>query len=153
MHSLVLRDEEAAALQRATGALVAIGDDGCIAFANDDALWVLGWDHNLVGLPMSAIVPRRDRPRHSDAFTRFVASLHPSLSYPKAQRALAQDGTERDVQVAVHAYRRPDASLFLCGALALADEPPPDLEALGAVLRRHGYERVGQPGSLGRLPV
>lgn len=135
----MLRPAEAAALARASGAVVAVGDDGRIAFATPEALRLLGWSTNLVGEPLSALVPERLRDRHHHRYEHFVLSPRKELGYPKVQPARGEDGLEHPVQVDILAFQRPDSSLFLCSALAAADGEPPSLGLVHSDLAARGY--------------
>lgn len=137
----MIRQAEAKALQNAVGALLAIGDDGLIAFANPEALRLLGWDHNLIGQPLSALVPNELRPRQSAAYEAFVLTRR-ATSYPKVQPAKGQDGSPRHVYVSVAAFERPDGSLFLCSALGEPRAGLPEVQDLAQRLESAGYRRL-----------
>lgn len=138
----MLRPEEAKALHVAEGAVVAVGDDGHIAFATPAALALLGWDTSLVGKTLQAIVPPRLRERHSKGFRTYVASRTPKLHYPAIEPALGMDGAEREVAIVVVGFRRPDGSLFMCSALGPPGGPPPTLGRTESELVESGYRRL-----------
>jgi PAS domain S-box-containing protein len=137
----MIRHPEATALQSARGAFLALGDDGLVAYANPEALRLLGWDHNLIGKPLRAIVPEELRNRQSQAYEAFVVTRRVT-SYPKVQPAKGQDGSLRQVYVSVAAFERPDGSLFLCSALGEPRAGLPDVQGLARALAEAGYQRL-----------
>ena len=149
----MLRPEEALALPLTNGAVVALGDDGLIAYCNPAALALLGWSSNLQGKSLSAVVPQRLQDKHHDAFAHFSTVRHPTTTYPRIQPALGEDGKERNVQIAIVAYRRPDSSIFLCSALARPGAPWPSLEATHTELIAHGYTVIEPKGEVLRIVV
>ena len=138
----MLRPEEKTALQDADGALIAVGDDGFIAFATPAALALVGWDETLVGRPLQTIVPPRLRQRHAKGFRDYVVSRRPKLHYPAREPALGLDGKEREVEIVVAAFRRPDGSMFMCSALGPVGGPVPNVGHLESALRDVGYQRL-----------
>ncbi len=141
--SWMLRPQERDALQLATGAVVAVGDDGLIAFVSPAALELLGWDGTLLRKPLSVLVPGRLKEAHHASFRSFTTSLEPRHHYPAVQPALTMDGRERDVQIDVAVFRRPDTSLFFCSTMAPVGRSPPSLGPVHNRLVAHGYVPVG----------
>ena len=139
----MLRPHERWALQHIDGAVLALGDDGCIGFATPGAQDLLGWDAGLVGQPLSIIVPERLRARQKASYEQFVV-LQGRRQQGNVHRhpALCRDGSERPVQIEVAGFRRTDGSLFLCAGLADDLEPRPELGALEVFLAAEGYRRV-----------
>lgn len=138
----MLRPQEARALPLSKGAIVAVGDDGRIAYCSPAALALLGWSDRLIGRPFPAIIPGRLKAAHHDAFAKLSSSRRPLTASPQVQPVLAEDGREVLVQVAVVVYRRPDTSLFLCAALSMPDAPWPSLGAAHFELSTNGYSVV-----------
>lgn len=142
----MLRPVEDDALARTGGAVVALGDDGLIAYANAHALRLLRWSHRLVGQRLGVLVPDRLKQRHRDSFQRFVVTRSRRFPYPKVQPAVGEDGQEHAVTVQVLAYRRPDGSLFLCSTMAREGEPAPSLGRVHGHLDANGYRLLaGDP--------
>jgi PAS domain S-box-containing protein len=135
----MLRPEEAAALQTARHPVIAIGDDGLVGYASRSALALVGWSQALVGKPLSALIPERLMPHHKQAYHRFVVTRKQARYEARVQPALAEDGSERPVQVFVGGFRRNDGSLFVCATLAPPGLPGLDLGGIPDALRRYGY--------------
>lgn len=129
-------------MAQARGAIVAVGDDGFIAFATPAALQLLGWDASLVGKPQQTIVPLRLRDRHRAGLKAFVVSRHHKLHYPAREPALCQDGSEREIDIVVIGFRRPDGSMFLCSTLGAPGGAAPSLGDVELNLSASGYQRL-----------
>lgn len=129
-------------MRGADGAILAVGDDGFIAFATPAALALVGWDDTLVGRPLQTIVPPRLRQRHAKGFRDYVVSRQAKLHYPAREPALGIDGKEREVEIVVVAFRRPDGSMFMCSALGPIGGPAPTVENLETALVDFGYRRL-----------
>lgn len=138
----MLREPEERALRAAHEPILAIGDDGHIAFANAAALALLGWDGSLVGQPMSAIIPPQLRAAQSQAYGRFTASRRARGRFPSVQPARGQDGADRPLLVDVLAFHRPDGGLFMCMSLAAPDGEAPGLAEFRIALSKAGYAKV-----------
>lgn len=137
----MLRQAEASALNNATGAVLAVGDLGLIAYANPEALRLLGWDHALIGRPLSAMVPPELQPAQSEAYGNFVITRQ-ATTYPKVQPAVGRDGRLRQVYVNVAAFERPDGSLFLCSFLGEPRGDPPTGGRVVQDLQDNGYRLI-----------
>jgi PAS domain-containing protein len=149
----MLRAAEEAALAKTGGAVVALGDDGLIAYANAHALRLLRWSRRLEGQRLSVLVPDRLKERHHDGFQRFVLARAERFPYPKVQPSVGEDGQEHSVTVQVLAYRRPDGSLFLCSTMARGGEPAPSLGRAHEHLDANGYRLLaGDPEAVHPRP-
>jgi PAS domain-containing protein len=145
----VLRPAEEAALVKAFGAVVAIGDDGLVAYANARALRLLHWSRHLVGQRLSVLVPDRLKERQHRSFQGFVLARGRPFPYPKVLPAVGEDGQERPVLVQVLAFRRPDGSLFMCSSMAPEGEPAPPLASVHDELAANGYRLLaGDPAAV-----
>ena len=141
----MLRPAEERALQKGTGALLALGDDGRIGYASAGAQALLGWDDGLVGQPLSVIVPQRLHALFRSGFGHFVTTGgrdRPGSARIHRHPAKRRDGSEWPVQIHVRGFRRPDGSLFICAGLAVDPGPSPVLDPVALALAGHGYTRL-----------
>jgi PAS domain S-box-containing protein len=131
---------EPSLLDGAPGAMVAVDDLGLIAHANDAALALLGWDRELIGLPLYCIIPERLRARHLTGFTRYLRSGESRLQGGTVRvPALLRSGDECMIDLTIRVYRRPDGSKLAVAALeavALGTAPPALREIEDALSRR-----------------
>lgn len=111
--SLVLLDGMVDAVVLATGA-------GIISYVNPAAATLLGTDAvDLVGMPLSTIVPERLRTQHEVGFRRYVETRQSRLvgGAPVRLPVLRADGTEVDIDLALSAHRTRDGDDLFLGTL------------------------------------
>lgn len=84
-------------------ALLAVDSDGHITFLNRAAERLLARRrHQLVGRPLTDVIPKRFRQRHADAFARHLATGSGALiGRPIRVPVLRGDGTEVDVELLI----------------------------------------------------
>jgi PAS domain S-box-containing protein len=136
-------DTEPELLDAIEGPLMAVGDDGLIAYANQDALDLLGWDLGLVGRPLFHIIPVRLRERHRAGFARYLHSGESRLQGGTVRvPALLYDGSEQMIDLTIRVYRRPDGTKLAVAGLLAAElgTPPPGLRVLEDALAKRLYE-------------
>jgi len=136
-------DETRLLYEVASGAVVAVDDDGLIGFATPSALELLGWDESLIGRPLTTVIPDRLLPRHLAGFARYVrtgvSNLQGSTVRVPARR---RDGTEKDIDLTIRVFRRPDGSKLVSAALSepALGHAPPHLVILERALVKRMYE-------------
>lgn len=103
------------------GDAIVIADDRAqIVYVNAAACGLLAADEQqLVGAPLSSIVPERLRAGHAEGFRRYVETGEAVLvgSRPVRLPALRADGSEVEVDLALSAHRGKGGELLLVGAL------------------------------------
>jgi PAS domain S-box-containing protein len=141
----MLRREETEAFAAFAGAVVAVGDDGLIQFASSGALQVLGWDASLVGRPLTTIIPERLQPEHRTGFDRYVRTGVSRLQGRTVRvPARTQAGPEREVDLTIRVFRRPDGTKLVAAALSVAPlgRAPDDLVVLENSLIHRMYDLI-----------
>lgn len=140
-----LRKDEVALFESAIGAVVAVGTDDLIAYASPEALALLRWDDRLVGQPLTAIIPERLRSRHLEGFGRYVRTGQSNL-HGKTVRvpALCGDGRERDLDLTIRVFRRPDGTRLVSAGLSEAPlgHAPPGLIVIEGALQKRLYQLI-----------
>ncbi len=113
-------------------AIIVVDRGGDIVYSNPASAVVLGWEPtDLVGLPLTEIIPDRLRPTHNVGFARFLATGEgPFIGHAVRLPARRPDGSESVVDVTIMAWpsddtTRPDA--------AAIDPAPPDSAAPAAI--------------------
>lgn len=140
----VLTPAERDELARAGGAVLAVGDDGSVAYASPAARALLGWDASLVGQPLDAIIPDRLQRRHHEGFARYVRTGESRLQgHPVRVPARRRDGTETELDLTIRVFRRPDGTKLVAAEVSpAAGRPPAGLQALETALMRRAYELI-----------
>jgi PAS domain S-box-containing protein len=93
---------DAAAVSTSTEAVVAADDVNRIVAASPAALDLLGWDDDLIGRRIAAVIPDRHREAHIAAFTMHLLTGQTRIiGREVAVPALRRDGTEVDVLLLV----------------------------------------------------
>lgn len=140
-----LPTDELTLFQAATGAVVAVGDDDLIAYASADALALLRWDAHLVGQSLTAIIPERLRSRHLEGFGRYTRTGQSNL-HGKTVRvpALCRDGQERELDLTIRVFRRPDGTRLVSAGLSQAPlgHAPPGLVVIEDALQKRLYQLI-----------
>jgi PAS domain S-box-containing protein len=135
--------DEVALLDSVPEAMVAVDDRGTITFATPEALRLLAWGPDLVGMPLVAIVPPRLRMRHKVGFARYVGSGESNLQGRTVRvPAMRGDGSEMDVDLTIRVFRRPDGSKLVSAALHAAPlgRAPDGLVRFEATLQKRLYQ-------------
>src|SRR6187431_193931 len=117
--------------------VLATDTGGLILYANAAAERLLGWTRpDLVGRPLTTILPPRLRPAHEAEFRRFVTTGESTImGRPIRIPALHQEGTEIDVELTLSELRPGPAQRFLIAVLRDLRERV-DLERQVAVHRK-----------------
>ena len=140
-----LPKDELSLFRSATGAVVAVGTDDLIAYASPEALALLRWDDRLVGQPLTIIIPERLRGRHIEGFTRYAKTGQSNL-HGKTVRvpALCHDGKERDLDLTIRVFRRPDGTRLVSAGLSQAPlgHAPPGLVVIEDALQKRLYQLI-----------
>jgi PAS domain S-box-containing protein len=140
-----LRNDELALFQSTRGAVVAVGTDDLIAYASPEALALLGWDSGLVGRALTSIIPERLRIRHLEGFGRYVETGRSNL-HGKTVRvpALCQDGSERELDLTIRVFQRPDGSRLVSAGLSEAPlgRSPAGLVVIENALQKRLYHLI-----------
>ena len=97
--------------------IVVAGADNRIVYANQAVERLLGWvPEDLIGAPITLLVPERLRGAHLDGFARYFASGQSQIiGQPTRVPALSSDGSEREVELLLSTVR-----LSAGGELAVA---------------------------------
>jgi PAS domain S-box-containing protein len=92
---------------------------GAIVYANPAAEVMLGWEPGeLVGVPLTTIMPERMHARHRLAFERFMTTHVPRvMGRPLRVPALRRDGVEVDVDLTLGVLRASDGGELIVGSL------------------------------------
>jgi diguanylate cyclase (GGDEF)-like protein/PAS domain S-box-containing protein len=98
-------------------ALIAIGEEGLIEFVNQSALKLFGYDEReVMGEPITIIVPERMRGAHTKGFARVVAGEKPTLGGKTVEVfAIRKDGTEFPIEITLSIWR--DGLKMFAGAI------------------------------------
>jgi PAS domain S-box-containing protein len=131
--------------QSVQGAVVAVGTDDLIAYATPEAMAILRWDDQLIGQPLTAIIPERLRDRHLQGFARYATTGRSNL-HGKTVRvpALCRDGKERELDLTIRVFRRPDGSRLVSAGLSEAPlgHSPPGLVVIEDALQKRLYQLI-----------
>jgi PAS domain S-box-containing protein len=143
----MLDPEEVAELERLPSPLIASTRDGRIAYMNQAACDLLGWDPaDCVGQPLTLLMPARMHRAHLAGIQRYMRT-HESrlLGRPVRVPALRKDGREVEVELLLRMFRRPDGSDLVVAALrdVVTDaDVGRDVLRLETRLQRRAYELV-----------
>jgi len=87
--------------------LIAICDDGLIQFVNESALKLFGYaEKEMIGQPITIIIPDRMRGAHNKGFSRVVAGEKPSLGGKTVEvSAIRKNGTEFPIEITLSIWR------------------------------------------------
>jgi hypothetical protein len=141
----MVRADEEGVFGGLPGAVVAVEDDGLISFANAEALRLLQWDGALVGMPLTTIIPDRLQRRHLHGFHDYVKTGVSHLQGGTVRvPARLRDGTERDLDLTIRVFRRPDGTKLVAAALSAAPlgKAPPGVRVLEDALALRLYKMV-----------
>lgn len=142
---MTLPGDELSLFRSAAGAVVAVGTDDLIAYASPESLALLRWDERLVGQPLTAIIPERLRGRHLEGFARYAETGRSNL-HGKTVRvpALCGDGRERDLDLTIRVFRRPDGTRLVSAGLSQAPlgRAPPGLLLIEDALQKRLYQLI-----------
>jgi PAS domain S-box-containing protein len=96
-------------------AVVAADSDNRIVYANPAVERLLGWAvDDLVGRPLTTLIPERLHRLHLTGFHRFVTTGLPHvIGRPIRLPALRPDGTEVEIELTLSHFRHKDGDLFL----------------------------------------
>ncbi len=121
----MLGTDESILLSNLPGAVLAVEDDGRIAFASAAARRLLGWEEPLEGVPMSALVPPDLRDRYRAVVEeRTRAGAAPPAGSAVRVPALRRDGSERELDITLQVLRRRDGSPLVTASLKEAAPGP-----------------------------
>jgi PAS domain S-box-containing protein len=111
----VIDAESRRVLDAMPDAVVAADDDGVIVYTNRATEALLGWPAGeLIGQPLTTIVPGRLRDIHAAGFGRFAATREPRLmGHAVRIPALRRDGTEVAVELTLSLFPAGEAHLLL----------------------------------------
>jgi len=137
-------DEEAAILGQAETGIVAADDKGRIVFANLAAAEAMGRSLG-VGSMLSDLMPERLREKHHSGFRRYVETGESRLEGRTVRvPALAASGDEREVDLTIRVFRRPDGSKLAVASVqaAATGRPPRDLYRIESALAARAYRLI-----------
>ena len=91
-------------VRQSTDAVVTVDDEGRIVYANPAVESVFGHaPSDLVGRPLTRLMPERFRRRHAEAFTRYLETGESTIDWRDLElRGLRADGTEVPLSVSFH---------------------------------------------------
>jgi len=136
-------DETRLLYELASGAVVAVDDDGTIGFATPDALALLGWDDSLIGKPLTTIIPDRLLPRHLVGFAAYVRTGKSRLQGSTVRvPARRRDGSEKQLDLTIRVFKRPDGTKLVSAGLSEPElgRAPPGLIVLERGLVSRMYQ-------------
>lgn len=138
-----MRFPEADLLLSASGGVIAADQRGRVIFANIQASEAMG-RAIAVGSALQDLMPERLRARHAAGFHRYATTGESQLEGRTVRvPALSDDGKEREVDLAMRMFERPDGSTI---AIASVSRPgairPPDLVEIETALSRRLYRLV-----------
>lgn len=131
-------------LQGAATGIIAADQSGTIRFVNAAASEVMGRPL-AAGMHLTDLMPARLRGRHEAGFSRYVRSGHSQLEGRTVRvPALDADGAEREVDLTIRVFQRPDGTRLAVASVrsALASPTPPDLERIESALAARAYSLV-----------
>ncbi|MGV3719586.1 MAG: PAS domain S-box protein, partial [Actinomycetota bacterium] len=104
-----------AVLDSLADAVVAANEDGEIFYVNRAAGRLLGWTSDeLIGQPLTVIIPARLRQAHLIGINRYLATRQPRLlGRPVRVPALRKDGVEVEVELTLAAYHQHGRMAFV----------------------------------------
>lgn len=131
-------------LHGAEDGIIAADEAGNIAFVNAAASQVMGRPL-APGMPLTDLMPRRLQGRHRAGFSRYVRTGESQLE-GRTIRVPAVDelGREREVDLTIRVFQRPDGSRLAVASVCLArtHQTPPDLERIESALAARAYSLV-----------
>lgn len=107
-------------LDQLTDAVVVAGADGVIRYVNASAARMLGWERReLVGQPLTAIIPARLHADHLQGFARYQDTGAPNLIGGPAVLVPARrrDGAEVSIELTLAAQSAPDGRQLFVGSM------------------------------------
>ncbi len=115
----LLDDTFVAAFNLLADAVIAADEQGRISLVNRAASELLGWrPEELLGRPLTAIMPQRMHVIHEAGFRRYITTHHARiLGHPIRVPALRCDGTELDLELTLSSARLPDDHEIIVGTL------------------------------------
>ena len=131
-------------LSGATAGIVAADDQGRIVFTNAAASDAMG-RQIAVGADLMTLMPERLRPRHADGFRRYVKTGHSRLEGKTVRvPALTEDGSEREIDLTIRIFQRPDGTRLAVAGVEVAGQgrPPRDLIRIESELQQRMYSLV-----------
>jgi len=115
-----IRIDSRALLDGLVDAVVLADASATIVYANPASEALLGASPaELVGLPLTSMVPERYRLRHSEGFARFVRTGEPTLigGSPVRLPLLRADGSEVDIELSLSAHETDAGEMLFLGSL------------------------------------
>lgn len=125
-------------------AIVGVDGEGTIISASPPALRLLGYGR-LEGLPLTTIIPDRMRARHHNGFQRYTQTGRSRLEGRTVRvPAVCGDGTEKEIDLTIRVFRRPDGTMLCLAGLSptAAGRPPHDLLRLESELQSRAYQLI-----------
>lgn len=116
----VLRGDELELLKALPGPAVAAGRDGFILFANQAACELFEYDRpeNLIGCPITLLMPERYIDQHDQGFDRYRRTGATRLVGRRIHASAATlTGKEEPIELAIHLFRRDDGSDLIVGLM------------------------------------
>ena len=116
--------------------MVVADETNTIVWANRAASQLVGWpDHDLVGQPLTTLMPERFREMHMAGFERYVATREPTImGRPVRVPALRRDGTEVPIELVLNPL--PSDSNAMVAASLRSMEDRVELELRSVVVSR-----------------
>lgn len=101
-------------VEAASDAIVSMDDSGTIVFANPATARIFGYDPaELVGKPMTLLMPKSMRELHDNGFSRFLATVNRHFNWHGTElTALRKNGQEFQVEVSFGELTTGDQRLF-----------------------------------------
>ncbi len=139
-----MNEEEIAILANSDSGIIAADDAGTIVFANTAAHEALGRPIS-VGAKLSDMMPERLRTKHREGFQRYVETGESRLDGRVVRvPVVGADGREREVDMTIQVFRRPDGSKLAVASVQkhASDVPPQDLLRIESALSTRAYRLI-----------
>jgi diguanylate cyclase (GGDEF)-like protein/PAS domain S-box-containing protein len=127
------RDGESVTPAGGDAAVVTVDSAGRIVFASPAVTELFGWTaSDLLGQPMSVLVPERYHGPQRRAFARFLATDAPTLDWTRLELpAIRRDGVERRMELVLGAYET-HGRRFVTATIRDLDRPRPLIDERSA---------------------
>ena len=110
------------AVERAPNAIVMIGLTGLIEMVNAETERVFGYTRNeLFGKAIEILVPERDRPKHLELRTSFLADLGPRpMGAGRDLYGLRSDGSEFPVEIGLNPIQTEEGTIVIASIVDIS---------------------------------
>lgn len=143
----MLSTDEKRLLRSLPGPLIAAEKQGTILWVNKPSCILLDYDEpeELIGRPLTTIMPERLVARHQEGFRRYLETGRSRLLGHRIRViALTRTGDEQAIELCIRMFRREDGTDLIIAAMGIADSAENHIEfsvtRLEDELSRRHYE-------------